>query len=188
MGWLLFIAFIAVPVLEIYVLIQVGQVIGAAPTVALLIADSLFGAWLVKRELRRTWVALREASAAGGLPTRELADGALLLVGATLLLTPGLVTDVLGFALVLPFTRPLFRRLIGWYLARKATAMVSRGDIRFMRWPGGPGADAFGAGGFGPVTDPRVVRGQVVDGERPPGGTNHPPAGPESDPGRAAGG
>jgi UPF0716 protein FxsA len=185
MGWLLFIAFIAVPVLEIYVLIQVGQVIGAAPTVALLIADSLFGAWLVKRELRRTWLALREASAAGGLPTRELADGALLLVGATLLLTPGLVTDVFGFALVLPFTRPLFRRLIGWFLARKATAMVSHGDIRFMRWPGGggPGAEGFGAG-----TDPRVVRGQVVDDERLPDGTRHPPAGPESDPGRVAGG
>ena len=79
--WLLFVAFIAVPLIEIYVIIQVGQVIGAWWTILLLIADSIFGSWLIKREGGRAWLALRAALEAGRLPHRELADGVLILVG-----------------------------------------------------------------------------------------------------------
>jgi UPF0716 protein FxsA len=113
--------FVIVPIVEIYVIIQVGQAIGAVPTLLLLIAESLIGAWLVKHEGRRAWQALRETLQTGRLPGRELADAALILIGGTLLLTPGFVTDVFGFFFVLPFTRPLARRLLLWEAGRRVS-------------------------------------------------------------------
>src|SRR3954452_24953919 len=139
--WLLVAAFIVVPIVEIYVIIQVGQVIGPWWTILLLIADSIFGAWLVKHEGRRAWAALTTALKSGRMPAKELADGGLVLIGGTLMISPGFVTDAAGILLILPFTRPLPRRVL--------TRMVTR---RFMdtRRPG-PGRE-------GPV-----VPGQVVD-------------------------
>lgn len=107
---------IAIPVVEIYVIIQIGQEIGVVPTIVLLLVESMLGAWLVKHEGRRAWLALHEAIQTGQMPGRELADAALLLVGGTLLLTPGFVTDVFGFFFVLPFTRPLARRILAYAL------------------------------------------------------------------------
>jgi UPF0716 protein FxsA len=104
--------FIIVPIAEIYVIIQVGQWIGAVPTVLLLVVESLIGAWVVRREGRRAWEALRDTIRAGTVPGRELIDGALVLIGGTLLLTPGFITDIVGFFFVLPFTRPFARRLV----------------------------------------------------------------------------
>ncbi|MEO5875589.1 MAG: FxsA family protein, partial [Streptosporangiaceae bacterium] len=115
----LFVAFLVVPVLEIYLIIQVGQVIGGWQTVALLLVESLLGAWIVKREGRRAWRMLRETMANGRLPDRELADAALILVGGVLLLTPGFLSDILGFVCVLPFTRPVVRRVLTAYAARR---------------------------------------------------------------------
>ena len=85
--------FVVVPLVEIYVLIQVGQVIGAWWTILLLIVDSILGGWLIRREGRRAWLALTTALNSGQMPARELADGALILVGGTLMLSPGFVTD-----------------------------------------------------------------------------------------------
>ncbi|CAA9369891.1 MAG: Cytoplasmic membrane protein FsxA [uncultured Nocardioidaceae bacterium] len=119
--------FVAMPIVEIFVIIQVGQEIGALPTVALLVVESLLGAWLVKREGRRAWDALRGAVTAGQLPGRELSDAALVLVGGTLLLTPGFVTDVAGFFFVLPFTRPVARRLLAAAVARRARTTMAGG-------------------------------------------------------------
>jgi UPF0716 protein FxsA len=113
--------FVIIPIVEIYVIIQVGQAIGAVPTLLLLVIESLIGAWLVKREGRRAWQALRETLETGQLPGRELADAALILIGGTLLLTPGFVTDVFGFFFVLPFTRPLARRALLWWAGRRMT-------------------------------------------------------------------
>jgi UPF0716 protein FxsA len=139
--WLLVVAFIGVPILEIYVIIQVGQVIGAAWTIVLLIADSIFGSWLIRREGRRAWLALNTALESGRMPAAELADGALILVGGTLMLSPGFVTDAFGILMILPFTRPVARRLL--------TRVVSR-RLLDVRRPG-PGPQ-------GPV-----VRGEVID-------------------------
>jgi len=144
---LLPLALLVVPIVEIAVIVQVGQLIGFWPTVALLVFESALGAWLVKREGRRAWVALQGAVRTGHLPGRELTDAALVLIGGTLLLTPGFVTDVVGFALVLPFTRPVARRLVQAYAARHATGYVVG---RVGRSPTG-GAP------------PRVVPGEVVD-------------------------
>jgi UPF0716 protein FxsA len=134
--------FILVPILEIYVIIQVGQVIGPWWTILLLVADSIFGTWLIKHEGGRAWRALREALDDGRMPGKELADGALILVGGTLMLAPGFVTDAVGILLILPFTRPVFRRLLSAVVARRVTLNVTRPG----RGPEGP-----------------VVRGEVVD-------------------------
>ena len=141
--WVLFVAFVVVPLAEIYVLIQVGQVIGAWWTVLLLVLDSLFGAWLIKREGAKAWLALRTALETGRMPARELADAALILVGGTLMLAPGFATDALGIVLILPLTRPFARGLL--------TRLVSR---RFL---------VVNANRPGPGSGGSVVRGEVVD-------------------------
>jgi len=176
----LLVLFVVVPLVEIYVLIQVGQVIGAWWTVLLLILDSVLGAWLVRREGARAWQALREALGSGRMPAAELADGALVLIGGTLMLAPGFVTDVVAFFMILPLTRPLFRRLLGYLVARRVTTLAvgpfgaafgpgprggvppqgpapGRGQGRSPGWTG-PDATRPGPGPEGPV-----VRGEVVD-------------------------
>jgi UPF0716 protein FxsA len=141
--WVLFVAFVVVPLAEIYVLIQVGQVIGPWWTILLLVLDSILGSWLIKREGGRAWRALRTALETGRMPARELADGALILVGGTLMLSPGFVTDALGILLILPFTRPTARRLLTRVVARRLLS----GNVTRP----GPGSDGS------------VVRGEVVD-------------------------
>ncbi|MFZ2016034.1 MAG: FxsA family protein [Nocardioides sp.] len=142
--WVVVVAFVVVPILEIYVIIQVGQVIGAWWTIALLIADSIFGAWLIRHEGRRSWQALTGALDSGRMPASELADGGLILVGGTLMLSPGFVTDAMGILLILPFTRPVARRMLTRVLSRR---LLGADDVRRP----GPGPQ-------GPV-----VRGEVVD-------------------------
>ena len=147
----LFVVFIVVPLVEIYVLVQVGQVIGAGWTIALLLLDGLLGTWLIKHEGGRAWRALRDALDSGRMPATELADGALILIGGTLMLAPGFVTDAFGVLLILPFTRPLFRRLLAAAVARRLTVGILDVRPQERRSPGA-----------GPAEGP-VVRGEVVD-------------------------
>ena len=112
MPLLLVLTFLVVPVVELAVLIQVGQLIGVLPTLGLLIADALLGAALFRREGRRAWRALRSALAEHRVPGREVADGALIVLGGALLVTPGFVTDVFGVVCLLPPTRAILRRLL----------------------------------------------------------------------------
>jgi UPF0716 protein FxsA len=142
---ILFLIFVVVPLLEIYVLVQVGQVIGAGWTIALLLLDAFLGTWLIKHEGGRAWRALQEALSSGRMPATELADGALILIGGTLMLAPGFITDAFGILLILPFTRPVFRRLLAATVARRLLVEVRR-----------PGP--------GPAEGP-VVRGEVIDDE-----------------------
>jgi UPF0716 protein FxsA len=160
--WTLAVLFVVVPVVEIYFLVQIGQVIGAWWTIALLIADGILGSYLVKHEGSRAWRALQEALSTYRMPSKELADGALILVGGTLLLAPGFITDVFGFFLVLPFTRPVARRILAHVIARKLRNGGSGGSSGGP-WYGGPGPD-----GDDPRTRRRpgpesVVQGEVVD-------------------------
>ena len=141
--WVLVVAFVVVPLIEIYVLIQVGQVIGAWWTIVMLVVDSMFGAWLIKHEGGRAWRDLRDALNSGRMPATELADGALILVGGTLMLTPGFVTDAFGILLILPFTRPMARRMLTQLVSRRLLAGYT---TRPGPGPGGP-----------------VVRGEVVE-------------------------
>lgn len=142
--WVLLLAFVVVPLVEIWAILQIGRVIGAWWTIALLVADSMLGAWLVKREGGRAWNALRDALRSGRMPSGELADGALILIGGTLMLTPGFVTDAAGILLILPLTRPLARRMLTRVVERRLLG------ARNGRRPGPPGS--------GPV-----VRGDLVD-------------------------
>lgn len=109
---LLVILFIVVPILELYVIIQVGQAIGVVPTLILLLADALLGSWLLKHEGRGAWRRFNEALAARRFPGKEVADGVLIVIGGTLLLTPGFITDVFGLFLLLPPTRAVARRVL----------------------------------------------------------------------------
>jgi UPF0716 protein FxsA len=113
-AWLLAVVFLVVPI------IQVGQAIGALETIALLIAVSVVGSWLVKREgggvLRRISAAVN----AGRVPGRELADGALIILAGALLITPGFLSDILGIALLLPPVRAAVRPVLLGALARRA--------------------------------------------------------------------
>lgn len=126
-GWIipvLLVAMIAVPIIEVWGLIQVGQAIGALPTVLILIAEAALGTWLMRREGGKAWQNLREAMtpdkmASGKMPGGELASGALILVGGTLLMLPGFFTDIIGLFFLLPFTRPLARRLLAVFIARR---------------------------------------------------------------------
>lgn len=146
----LIILFIVVPILELYVIIQVGQLIGVVPTLVLLLADALLGSMLLKHEGRGAWRRFNQALAERRFPGREVADGALIIVGGTLLLTPGFITDVFGLFLLLPPTRALARRLLKRLtLGRFAVVSVGRG---------GPG----GFGGFG----------APPGAGRPPGGSS----------------
>src|SRR5689334_3623602 len=112
MLFLLVLLFIAVPIVEIYVIIQVGQAIGALWTIALLVADSIIGSMLMRSQGRTAWRRFNEAIAAGRVPGREVVDGALVIFGGALLLTPGFVTDFFGATFLLPPTRAFIRRLL----------------------------------------------------------------------------
>ena len=114
---LLLFLFVAVPILEIYVIIQVGQAIGAWWTIALLIADSIAGSLLMRSQGRAAWRRFQAALAEGRVPAREVVDGVLVIFGGAFLLTPGFCSDVVGALLLLPPTRAVIRRV----LARRFT-------------------------------------------------------------------
>jgi UPF0716 protein FxsA len=109
---ILLIVFIGVPIAEIYVIIQVGQAIGALPTIAILIADSVIGSWLLRSQGRAAWRRFNQAVAERRAPTREVLDGVLIVFGGALLITPGFISDVFGVILLLPPTRAVIRALI----------------------------------------------------------------------------
>ncbi|GAA1863818.1 FxsA family protein [Actinomadura bangladeshensis] len=165
---LILLAFLLVPALEIFVLILVGGAIGAWPVIGLLAAETVLGAWLVRREGRRAFGALHDTVRTGVLQDRELGDAALVMAGGMLLLFPGFVTDAVGLVFVLPFTRPLVRRALSAFAARRLRAAEERAATVFPPgFPPGPGAgfDPFGRNS-GPErveTPPGpVVRGEVI--------------------------
>ena len=111
---LLVIAFIVVPLVELYVIIQVGGAIGIGPTILLLLVDSLLGAFLLRHQGRSAWVAFNRAMAESRVPAKEVLDGVLIIFGGALLLTPGFITDILGLALLIPPTRAIIRTFLKW--------------------------------------------------------------------------
>jgi UPF0716 protein FxsA len=148
MPLLLLVLFVVVPILEIYVIVQVGQAIGVLPTIALLIADAVLGTWLFRREGRRAWEALRQAIGEHRVPAKEVADGALIVLGGALMLAPGFVTDGVGLLCVLPPTRAFLRRALTGVIARRLLVVPSSGRRR---------------------RDHEVIDGDVVDEDGPGG-------------------
>jgi len=133
MAAILFFLLIVVPIAELYVFVQVAQGIGFLPTLAGLIAISILGAWLLKREGVATWNRLQQTLANGQMPTNEVTDGALIMLGGALLLTPGFLTDIVGLVFLIPPTRSLVkggtRRLIGGWAKRRAGVVGRVGRV-----------------------------------------------------------
>src|SRR4051812_38606971 len=111
----LILLFIVVPIAELYVILKVGDLIGILPTIALLVADSLLGSWLLKSQGRTVWQRFQQTMQAGRVPHREVFDGVLVIFGAAFLITPGFITDIFGVLFLLPPTRSFIRR---WLIRR----------------------------------------------------------------------
>jgi UPF0716 protein FxsA len=136
----LILLFIVVPIAELYVIIQVGQAIGALPTIAILIADSLIGSLLLRSQGRLAWRRFNAALQAGRVPAREVLDGALVIFGGAFLITPGFLTDVIGVLLLLPPTRAVARRmLVGVFSRRFVVSAVGSAGARASRRRGSDG-------------------------------------------------
>ena len=126
MAAVLFLLLIALPILELWVIVQVGQAIDWAPTLVLLVGISVAGAWLLKQQGSATWRRLQDSLRRGRVPTNEATDGALILLGGALLLTPGFVTDAVGLFLLIPPTRAAVKGLARTLLARWGSRRLAR--------------------------------------------------------------
>ena len=135
--------FLVVPIVEIYLLIQVGSVIGALPTILLVVATAVIGAYLLRQQGMSTLARFQKNMATGVMPAREMLEGVLLLIGGALLMTPGFFTDVMGFMCLIPFTR---RFLVD--------QLISRSVIK-----------ANGMGGASGFHSSVVVEEDIIEGE-----------------------
>jgi UPF0716 protein FxsA len=143
----LIILFIVVPIAELYVIIQVGELIGLWPTLALLLLDAIGGSLLLKHQGRGAWRRFNEALAQRRFPGREVVDGVLIVIGGTLLVSPGFITDIFGLFLLIPPTRALARAVLRRFTIGRVAILGSfPGGGSF----GGRGGGPFGPGGSGP--------------------------------------
>jgi len=175
-GWILplfMVVMVALPFLEIYLIVQVAQIIGGWWTLAILVGEALLGAWLMRREGARAWKALNESFASGKMPSGELADTALILVGGALLVVPGFVTDVLGLLFLLPFTRPLARRVLAYFVARRMSSLGVSGayvrrDVTVIEGEivPDPQAGQRQQQDHGSASGPVIIAGEIEDGQR----------------------
>lgn len=155
--------FIVVPILELYVIIQVGGLIGIWPTLALLLLDAILGSMLLRHQGRGAWRRFNEALAQGRFPGKEVVDGLLIVVGGTLLLAPGFLTDIVGLILLIPPTRAVVRAVLKRFTIGRFT-VVGMGAGGFGR--GGP----FGGGGPDPGQPNRDYDFDVIAEEEPADG------------------
>ncbi len=119
--------FFLIPLIEIYLLIKIGGWFGALPTVFLVVFTAVLGAFLLKQQGLATLERVRQSVAQGQLPAVEMLEGAMLIVGGALLLTPGFFTDAIGFACLIP---PLRRRIILWAIERGVVMGAGGGAVR----------------------------------------------------------
>ncbi|MGD8567702.1 MAG: FxsA family protein [Gammaproteobacteria bacterium] len=124
--------FFIIPLVEIYLLIEIGSVIGSFPTIFLVVFTAVLGVWLLRVQGFSTLRRVQQTAAQGGIPAIEMLEGAMLLVAGALLLTPGFFTDTLGFLCLVP---PLRRTMAIWFFQR---------IFRFPKPPGGGGYDGGG--------------------------------------------
>lgn len=108
----LVLVFLLLPLAELYVIITVGQAIGVWPTVAILAADSVLGALLLRHQGRTAWRQFTQALDERRVPGREVLNGVLVIFGGAFLITPGFITDVLGLLLLIPPTRAAIRGVL----------------------------------------------------------------------------
>ena len=175
MGILLLAAFIGVPIVEIAVFIEVGAVLGLWPTLGLVVLTAVLGTWQLRAQGLATLMRAREQVERGALPTRELFDGACLLVAGALLLTPGFITDAAGFLLFFPPVRDILLGLLARHVqTRMQTRVFVDGEEVSTGGPNGPVID----GEYRDVTEPAhpngPKRGPGPDGAGPGRPRNRP--------------
>jgi UPF0716 protein FxsA len=175
--------FIVVPILELMLLIRLGEVVGLLPTLALVVFTGVTGAWLARAEGLRVFLQFQRELASGRLPGQALMDGICVLIGGAFLLTPGVLTDFAGFSLLFPPTRRWMQRRIRKRLERG----IADGSVRVVTM-GSFGARGFGFGasdfGGGAAGGDAGADGTVEIGRRPraDGGGRSRPAPPGMDP------
>mgnify|MGYP001557749299 FL=1 len=125
----LLIIFVFVPVMELYILIEAGRMIGIGATVGLIMLTGVAGAWLARSQGLEILRRIQKETANGQMPAQTLIDGALILVGGLLLLTPGFFTDALGFSFLVPITRELWRKGLSAWLEKQ----VRQGSVTIYR-------------------------------------------------------
>lgn len=135
--FVLVVLFIVVPIAELYVIIQVGEAIGVLPTLALLLADAVLGSLLLRHQGRGAWRRFNEALAARRFPGKEVADGVLIVLGGSLLLAPGFLTDIVGVLLLIPPTRAIARSLLRRFTVGRFTVVGMPGRGAPGPGPGG---------------------------------------------------
>lgn len=156
--------FVIIPLVELVLLVQLGQWVGLVPTVALVVGTGILGAALARAEGLRTWLAFQREVAEGRLPGRPLLDGLAVLIGGAFLLTPGLLTDLVGFSLLFPPTRGLIRD----WVRRRVESAIESGQVRMQVWTpfGWSGSGPAGPGG-GPESTGLDPRHEIRPGPRP---------------------
>ncbi len=148
---LLFLLFTLMPLLELWLLFQLSGVFGFWTTIAVVLLTGFVGAWLAKMQGWLTIIRIRSELAEGKLPAEAMGDGVMLLVAGVLLITPGVITDVVGLSLLLPPVRVVVRKILKAWLARNVKIET---NVSF--W-------ADGQRGSTQVRDGKVVEGRVVD-------------------------
>ena len=154
---ILMILFLIVPIIEIYLLIEVGGLIGVLPTIGLVVLTAVIGASLLRSQGSETYLRFNRALSEGRMPANEILEGVALLIGGALLLTPGFFTDAIGFICLLPFTRrPLVK-----FIINKFNPLANAGGSPFV-------SSNLGGAQSGSVRRPpseTPKNGDVIEGE-----------------------
>jgi len=129
----LLILFITIPVVELILFMKIGSRIGIVPTVGIILVTGILGAWLTKLQGMRTLARYQQAMNEGRLPHEEVIDGLMILVAGVVLLTPGFLTDTVGFLLLVPVVRGVVRKWLAQYLKGKIQIVGDGMDINVER-------------------------------------------------------
>lgn len=176
----LIVLFLLTPAIELALLIQVDRFIGFWATIGLIVVTGIVGSHLARREGLSTWQRLNDRLRRGDLPGAELADGVIILVAGALLITPGILTDVIGFSGLIPFTRRRIRRLVMRWFQRKVDQGAMEVQFGVFGGPGteGPQPPPNFSDGPGSASPDATWQGRSRD---LPNHADDPPAGPSSD-------
>ncbi len=128
----LILLFTIVPIVELGILIKLGTYIGLLNTILIVIVTGVIGATVAKFQGLRTLSQIQEKLSRGILPTGHILDGFLILAAGLLLITPGLITDAVGFLMLIPFTRGLFKN----WCRRRFQNMIDHGEVRITHFGG----------------------------------------------------
>ena len=148
----IFLLFALLPILEITVLITVGEQIGGWNTVAIVVATAFIGAYLVRQQGLSTLLTAQQKMQSGVIPGQEMAEGLLLVISGVLLVTPGFITDVFGLLLCLPLSRPVIAKALLKQLALKVVQVNTQ-------------QSAYSQGRYQQNDTPDTAQGDIIEGE-----------------------